>query len=234
MPFGIDTSTLIGAALGGPVGALAGWGYSKASSALSPGRTPDRNSYNYTYTPNWAATLDDAAAQKKIQGQYGDLYSQAMLEAQGKAGPSVAEQQMAAGQSRAAADAASMAASARGGPAAMVAAQRQAMEQQQAGQQSVSRDAGVLRAQERQAALGRALAANQAAAANAGAMRGASIDQERANMQAARWQQEGGTAYDQNATAADQAYRKRNQEFWGRMLDNATGVAVKGASGGLG
>lgn len=201
------------------------------SGALGKGKGPNKAAYGYDYNPDWTQANNGLAAQQDVQGQYGDLYGQAMAESRGETGPSVAQQQLAAGQSRAAADAAQAAASARGGPAASMLAARQAQEQANEGQLAVNRDAGILRAKERQDALGRALAATGGAASNAGAMRGGSIDQEKANMQGARWDQEGNISYDQAGMAQDENARKRNSQFWGKFMDVGGGAAVKGLAG---
>lgn len=202
-----------------------------ASGALSKGRRPDQSAYNYNHQNDWTQANGWDSRQGVVDDRYGNVYDQAMAEARGEAGPSVAEQQLRAGQSRAAADAAQAAASARGGPAMSALAQRQAQEQGNQGQLSVNRDAGILRAQERESALSRALAANGGAASNASNARGASIGQQQADMQAARYQQEGAMAYDQAMRQADEADRARKQKFWGQLTSAGTSMGTMGVSG---
>jgi hypothetical protein len=85
------------------------------------------------------------AQQQQLVDQYGAVVA-------GTAGPSLAEQQMRAGQTQAAAQAMQMAASTRGGTAAQLAAQRSAQQQATMGQAQVARDAAMLRAKEVQEA----------------------------------------------------------------------------------
>jgi hypothetical protein len=117
-------------------------------------------------------------------------------------------------------------------------AQRQAMTVQANAQSQTAQQAGVLRSQEQQAAYQRELAALQGAGQLATSQRqgsmgmaGAEVD---AQMQAERYRQEGAIGYDQAATAADQAYRDRQRKFWGKFIDTGTGIATKGATGGMG
>jgi hypothetical protein len=83
--------------------------------------------------------------QQQLIDQYGNVVN-------GTAGPSLAEQQMRAGQTQAGLQAMQMAAATRGGTANQLAAQRSAMQQQAIGLGQVNRNAGLLRAQEVQQA----------------------------------------------------------------------------------
>lgn len=211
-----------------------------AKQSLARGQQANAAAYGYNYQPqfDWTQAQQDYAAQEASRLGQMDAATQARLEAEGKLGPSLAQQQQAAGQQRAAQDAAQMAASARGGPAAVAAAQRQAQMAQANAQSQTAQQAGMLRSQEQQAAYQRELAALQGAGQLATAQRqgsmsmaGAEVD---AQMQAERYRQEGAIGYDQAATAADQAYRDRQRKFWGKFIDTGAGIATKGATGGMG
>lgn len=240
-----------GALLAG-AGVVGGLASGAASSSKGPTRQPDRASYDYTYTPtyNWQAAEADYQRQQAAQGGLMDAAARARAEAEkARNGPSLAQIQMAEGQSRAAADAAQVAANARGGPAAVAIAQRQAQAQQVEGQASLARSTAQLRAQEeatdrqlRQADYARELAALQAAGGVAGQMRqgsqGQVFGEQDRNMQAARYDQEGGMAYDQAAqqfdqakAAADEANRQRKQKFWGSLVGTGAGIATMGLGG---
>jgi hypothetical protein len=230
-----------------------------ASGAMSKGRgltyQPNKANYDYTYKPtyDWSKADSDYARMGGAADSLTDAAARARAEAEKqRTGPSLAQQQMAEGQSRAAAEAAQIGASARGGPAAVAAAQRQAMAAQVEGQASLARSTGQLRAQEeatdrqmRQADYARELAALQASAGVAAQMRqgsqGQTFGEQDRNMQAARYGQEGAMAYDQAqlgydqaAAAQDEAQRKRKGAFWGKLIDVGSGVATMGLGGGGG
>lgn len=221
---------------------LAGAGMigSYASGAMSKGRQPDQDAYKYRYKPefDWSKADQGLAHQETAQGRFGSVYDQAMLEASGQAGPSIAQQQQALGQQRVADEAAQFAASARGGPAAVAAAQRQAQIAQANSQAQTAQATGILRAQERQAALGLGLEANRGAAGNAASMRGMSQAEEQArvgaDMQAERFRQEGAMAYDQAAVGADQAHRAKQRQFWGQLTSMGGSMGSMGASSMMG
>lgn len=217
-------------AAGGLIGAAASGGFSR-------GRMPNRSDYEYGYDPKFDFT--QANNDYGRQGQSADALSQAgqlaRLEAEGKLGPSVAEIQQRQGQQRAMADAAQMAASSRGGPGMMALAQRQAQQQQAQMSVGANDQTAMLRAQERQAALGRAIAADQAAGGIAGQMRQGSQGQvfgvEDRNMQAARYEQEGAMAFDQQSRAVEEAAKQRRMAIFGSMMNFGGGMATKGAMG---
>ena len=204
------------------------------SGAMDSGRKPNQAAYNYNYKPtyDWAQANSDYA---RAGGSQSNLEATAQMErdrAAGKLGPSVAEQQMRAGQAAAAADAAQMAASARGGPGMMALAQRQGQQQMVAGELGTNRDAGVLRSQEEAAALQRAAQAEAAAGQMALGMRQGSQSQvfgeQDRNMQAARYQQEGQMAYDQAMRAQEEADRRRKQAMWGGLTKMGGDMASVG------
>lgn len=210
------------------------------SGGMSRGRGPERAAYDYNYDPqyNWGKSDEALGYQQQTQGQFGDLYRQSMLEAQGKAGPSQAEMQMRTGMQANALQATQQAANARGGPAATAAAQRQAQATAAATGANIAQAAGMQRAQERQAALGVAMNATQGGASNAASMRGMSQAEEQARiaaeMQAARYAQEGSMAYDQAATGADQAYRARQRQLWGSLMQSGGAMGSMGTMQGMG
>ena len=241
-----------GLAAAGLIGAGASGSLSKSK---GPTRAPDRAAYDYTYQPtyNWDQAQKDYLAQQQAQGGLMDAAARARAEAEKqRTGPSLAQLQMEEGQSRAAAEAAQLAASARGGAAGQAAARRQAIAAQVEGQAGAARATAQLRAQEeatdrqlRQADYARELAALQSAGGLAGQMRqgsqGQVFGEQDRNMQAARYGQEGSMAYDQAAmqfdqakAAADEANRKRKAAFWGKLIDTGTGIATMGAGGGKG
>lgn len=221
---------------------LAGAGIlgSYLSGAAGASQKPNQGAYNYNYKPtfDWTQANSDYGRAGASQG---GLAATAQLErdrAAGKLGPSVAEQQLRAGQAAAAADAAQAAASARGGPGMMALAQRQAQAQQVAGEQAANRDAGIVRSQEEAAALQRAASAEAAAGQLALGMRQGSQgqtfgEQDRA-MQAARYQQEGAIAYDRASMAAAEAEKRRKQAMWGSLTNAGTGMATMGLMSGGG
>lgn len=241
-----------GLAAAGAIGSYASGSMSKGRGLTRP---PDRSNYDYKYEPkyDWTQAQQDYAREGRSQDSLVDAAARARAEAERvRTGPSLAQLQMAEGQSRAALDARQMAANARGGPGAAAAAQRQAMAAQAEGQASLARSTGQLRAQEevtdrqlRQADYARELAALQASGDMAARMRqgsmGMSEAEVAARMQAERYRQEGGMAfdkaamdYDQAQAAADEAARKRKQQFWGRFIDAGAGMATMGMGSGGG
>ena len=223
----------------GPTGAFVS-GAKGAFGMLGRGTTPQQGNYTYNYTPkfDWAQAQKDYAAQQAAQQGLMGAADEAALQAAGKTGPSLAELQMRGAQNDVALQAAQQAASARGGPAAQAAAQRQAQATAATTGAAVAQAAGIQRLQEQEAARARRLAALQAAGGMAGQMRQGSQGQEEARigaeMQAARFDQEGRMGYDAAATAADQAYRKRKLDFYGKFIDQGAAVGTKAATGGLG
>lgn len=210
------------------------------SGANKPGRKPDKANYTYDYKPefDWTQAQQDYAAQQGAQGGLMNAAEQARLQAEGKLGPSLAELQMRSGLQRAAADSQSVAANARGGAAAQAAAQRQAMAQGAATQSAIAQTGGMQRLQEQEAARGRELAALQGAGGLATQMRQGSMGMQEAevgaNMQAARFDQEGRMSYDQGMQAADEAARKRKAAFWGKLVDTGASIGTMGLAKGGG
>lgn len=206
---------IVGGALvaGGAIG-------SAVSGAMKTGRRPDQRNYSYNY---------DASKDPFYKGQqrsYDGLMAAsdvAMLEAQGKLGPSVAEQQMRAGQAQAAQQGMAMAASARGGAGAQEAAQRQAQDAAQLGALAVNRDAGIVRAQERQAAQGRALQGLSAAGDVATQGRGQT-------MQGEKWAMDARMGWDAADRENEENARRRKAAFWGGMMSLGGQVGTMGLS----
>lgn len=154
-----------GFALGGPVGA----GLGMSAGALLGGAFDDDGSSGYVDPAQYQAGIDaanaraaigfdpamanqDYAAQAQWRGsqQAEAARLQAILE--GRGGPSLAEQQMAAGQEAAARNAINLAASTRGGGGNQLQAARMAQTQNLADAQATRQQAGMLRAQEQQQA----------------------------------------------------------------------------------
>jgi hypothetical protein len=244
----------IGAGLAA-AGAIGSYASGSMSKGRGPQYQPDKNNYGYNYKPeyDWTQAQNDYQRMAGGQDKLVDAAARARAEAERKrTGPSLAQLQMEEGQSRAALDARQMAANARGGPGAVAVAQRQAMAAQAEGQASLARSTGQLRAQEeatdrqlRQADYARELAALQASGDLAGRMRQGSMAMSEAEvaarMQAERYRQEGGMAYDnamagydQRQMTADEVERRRKQAFWGRFIDSGAGMATMGAAGGGG
>lgn len=225
----------------------------------------DPAGFTYGGDANYYKNLRDRHAQQEGQGleqanqdyansglarsqmqQMADQYGRV---AAGKAGPSLAEQQMRAGQQQAAQQAAQMAASTRGGTGAMLAAQRAAQTQSVLGQQDVAQQAGMLRAKEvqqardaqagllgamrqqdlssrgqgQQEALGYAGAQH---AATMGALQG-SMGLQQANMQANQWEQQ------TNAQLAESAMQRKAKFSQGVLDTGARGLGMA-ATGGFG
>lgn len=223
-------------------------------------QTPDASKYGYA---------DDAYKQRLQQGQaaadarqapYLDwtqaqaaraqqqaLANQYEAQIQGKT-PSLAEQQLRAGQAANTAQASALAAGARGGGGNAILAQRQAQQQAALGGLAVNRDAGMQRVQEQQAAM-----ANQSALL--GQMRGADQgqvqlgaasqlhqtqlnDQRNAAYLGAEQHyydqgQKGGIAYDQSRTGIAQSTDQFNAGLAEEAKKRQAGTIDK-AFGGLG
>ena len=96
---------------------------------------------------DYSMANSDRARSMAERGHQLDAYNMSMAAARGE-GPSVAQQQMMAGQERAAQMGANVAAQARGGGGASLYAQQQAQQQAAMGAAAATRDAGILRAQE--------------------------------------------------------------------------------------
>lgn len=169
----------------------------------------------------------DYARQQQLANEY-----QRVLE--GKT-PSLAEQQMQAGQAQAMQQAAQMAASARGGTAGLLMAQRSAQQQAALGTAGVARDTAMLRAKEIAEARGQLGQLSTA-------MRGMSQEQLRAYMQAQenidKMQLEGSMAYQRDTsglakaqaeqeTKAAQETAKRRSDLLGKGAE----VAAKALAG---
>lgn len=148
--------------------------------------------------------------------------------------PSLAEQQMRAGQAQAMQQAAQMAASARGGTAGLMMAQRAAQQQAALGTAGVARDTAMLRAKEIAEARGQYGGLTSS-------MRGMSQEQARAFMQARenvdRMQLEGSMAYQRDAsglsraqaeaeTKAAQATAERRQQITGKVAEIGAKMAA--------
>lgn len=180
------------------------------------------------------------AQMQSMADQYGRV-------AAGKAGPSLAEQQMRYGQHQAAQQAMQAAASTRGGTGAMLAAQRAAQTQGVLGQQDVAQQAAMLRSKEVQQArdaqaglLGamrqqdlssRGQGQQQALgyvgaqhAATMGTLQG-TMGYQQANMQADQWAK--GINAGQDAAALE-----RRRQFASGLLSSASSAAAMGAAGG--
>lgn len=207
--------------VGGPAGAVAG-----ASTGYAAGRwltaedddvrAPDQGSYSFNYDP---AKDPNYALQQQTAGRFLSAAERARLEAEGKLGPSVAEQQLARGQQRAVDDAYQMASSARGGGAAVMLATRHAQRLQAQGQQTAAMDTAQLRAQERQAAEARELQA----LGGAGQMANAGREQ---TMDGARAQMEGSMAWDQADRAQQEAERQRAAQREAAVVNAATSLGT--------
>jgi hypothetical protein len=104
------------------------------------------------YQTDWGQANHDYANAGVARSQQQALAENYQKVVNGQAGPSLAEQQMRAGQERAAQQQMVMAAGARGGTAAMLNAQRSAQAQGVLAQSAVNRDAGMMRTQEQQQA----------------------------------------------------------------------------------
>jgi hypothetical protein len=97
---------------------------------------------------DWSQAQNDYQMGLQVRGQQQALADHYKAVMEGKAGQSLAQQQLRAGQARAAAEGAQIAASSRGGAGNLVLAQRAAQRQAALGGLAVSRDASMLRAQE--------------------------------------------------------------------------------------
>lgn len=217
-------------AAGGLIGAL-------ASGSLKKSRDPDKANYAYNYNPeyDWTQAQADYAQQQAAQGGLMGAADLARREALGQLGPSISEQQLRQGQARAAAEGYQMAASARGGAGAQMMALRQAQARTAEGQLAVNRDAGILRAQERQAAQARELQALAQAGGLASQMRQGSMGmtqaEVQAQMEAERYRQQGNMAYDQAMVNKSAADRQRSAQFWGGLMNAGASMGTAGMTG---
>lgn len=159
----------------------------------------------------------DYARQQQLANEY-----QRVLE--GKT-PSLAEQQMQAGQAQAMQQAAQMAASARGGTAGLLMAQRAAQQQAALGTAGVARDTAMLRAKEISEARGQLGQLSTA-------MRGMSQEQLRAYMQAQenidRMQLEGSMAYQRDASGLGRAQAEQETKAARETAERRQQITGKG------
>lgn len=242
--------------IGGAALAGAGIAGSYISGAMSKTAAPDPyqqdwTNYQYGYDPkfDWTQANNDYQQQQGARAQQQELAQRLALMSSGQGGPSVAEQQMRAGQAQAMAQGQALAASARGGPGAAVAAQRAAQQQQALGSLATNREAGMLRAREQQVAteqLGGVLSGMRGGdlAARQGSQGQVFGEQDR-EMQAARYRQEGGMAFEQarqqghqwaadRAYAAEEAAKERRRALFGALTGAGASMGAYGAMGGGG
>lgn len=233
---GLAAAGLIGSYMSGAMG---------KTSAPDP-YDPEGSNFQYQYDPtfDWTRANQDYAQQQQARGQQEQLASRLALMSAGKGGPSVAEQQMRAGQAQAMAEGQALAAASRGGPGAAILAQREAQKQQALTGLATNRDASMLRAREQQVAteqLGGVLGAMRGGdlAARQGSQGQVFGEQDR-RMQAARYDQEGGMAYEQAKQSAyqwsqdkrlalEEASKERKRALWGGLVGAGANVGAYGA-----
>lgn len=184
-----------------------------------------------------AAGRADAASARGLQGEAADLYRGM---ASGK-GPSAGQAMLAQGMQRANADAANLAASARGGGGAQQAAMRRAVDAQAAGAANASNQAAMLRAQEQQAGIAGLAASGQAMrSADMAAYQGdlaagyqVAGQQLQAQMAAEELRARGELWAAQQNAAADQASRQRQAALWGGLMGGGSSMMSMGMGGKL-
>lgn len=182
-----------------------------------------------------AAGRADAASARGLQGEAAGMYREMAL---GK-GPSAGQAMLAQGMQRANADAANLAASARGGGGAQQAAMRRAQEQQATGAAKAANQAAMLRAQEQQAGIAGLAASGQAMrSADMAAYQGdlaaghqVAGQQLQAQMAAEELRVRGEMWAAQQNAAADQASRQRKAALWGGLMNAGSSVATMGLGG---